>query len=95
MSTPNKEAIINKTTRLIMSARATDAAGEDDFREIIKSAIEEATEDLRELREGDNKLIRALAADAGIEITAPDHMLGAQWEQFHDGVMKLSSAAQS
>lgn len=48
---------------------------------------------LKELREGDNKLIRALAEDAGIKITAPNHMLGVQWEQFHDGVMKQSRAA--
>jgi hypothetical protein len=44
----------------------------------------------RELREGDNKLIRALAEDAGIKITASDKLLGAQWEQFHDGVMQLA-----
>jgi hypothetical protein len=45
----------------------------------------------RELREGDSKLIRALAEDAGIKITASDKLLGAQWEQFHDGVMKLAA----
>jgi hypothetical protein len=63
----------------------------------IQQAINAATAKLREelekqkeLREGDNKLIRALAEDAGIKITAPNHMLGSQWEQFHDGVIKLA-----
>lgn len=52
--------------------------------------LEKEVADLKELREGDNKLIRALAEDAGIKITAPNHMLGQQWEQFHDGVMQLA-----
>jgi hypothetical protein len=33
--------------------------------------------------------LKALAKDAGIEITASNKLLGRQWEQFHDGVMGL------
>ena len=44
---------------------------------------------LIELREGDFQLTRALAKDAGIKITASDKLPGAQWEQFHAGVMAL------
>lgn len=44
---------------------------------------------LRELRDGDNKLILALAEGAAIPITASDKCLGAQWEQFQDGVLLL------
>jgi len=43
----------------------------------------------RELREGDFELTRALAEAAGIPITASNKFPGTQWEQFHDGVMKL------
>lgn len=47
-------------------------------------------DELCALREGDSKLIRALAEDAGINITASDKLPGKQWEQFHDGVMALA-----
>jgi len=47
--------------------------------------------ELEELRQGDFELTRALAEDAGIEITASDKLPGRQWEQFHDGVMKLAA----
>ncbi len=41
------------------------------------------------LRAGDSQLIKALAEDVGIEITASDSSPGAQWEQFHSGVTSL------
>jgi hypothetical protein len=68
------------------------AAERKDYDAALTVAVEQAKELAaeRELREGDNKLIRALAEDAGIKITASDKLLGAQWEQFHDGVMQLA-----
>ena len=44
---------------------------------------------LKELREGDNKLIIALAEGMGIEIHANPRLLGAVWEEFHDGCIAL------
>jgi hypothetical protein len=46
---------------------------------------------LTECREGDFELTRALAKDAGISITADNKLPGAQWEQFHRGVMRLAA----
>jgi pyruvoyl-dependent arginine decarboxylase (PvlArgDC) len=46
-------------------------------------------DEARELRNGDNQLIMALAEAVGIAITCNPKMLGIVWEQFHDGVLEL------
>lgn len=58
-------------------------------REAMKELAAEVRR-LTELREGDSKLVRVLAEDAGIIIRASDKLPGAQWEQFHAGVIALA-----
>jgi hypothetical protein len=67
--------------------------------ESVQNQIEELTkllrdteytlDEVRKLRNGDNKLIQCLAEGAGIKINCDPKMLGVGWEQFHDGVMLL------
>lgn len=52
--------------------------------------LERELNHLKEMREGDNKLVMALAEALGISITCQPHMLGLVWEQFHDGVLGLA-----
>ena len=61
------------------------------YKELLEenTKLKKALDYLRELREGDFELTRALAEAAGIPITASNSAPGTQWEQFHDGVMKL------
>ena len=66
----------------------------ENLREIheLRQQVEELEAQLmreKELREGDNILIRALAEGAGIKITCNPKMLGLVWEQFHDGVIEM------
>lgn len=80
-------------------ARADDLSGCPEFGASLDAAtlrtqlaaVTRERDEAQRLRGGDNELIRALAADAGIKITAPNLYLGMQWEQFHDGVMQLAS----
>jgi uncharacterized coiled-coil DUF342 family protein len=51
--------------------------------------LERERDEARELRNGDNQLIMALAEAVGIAITCNPKMLGIVWEQFHDGVLEL------
>lgn len=70
-----------------MACGCSEAAAEIVLNEIVRLRKEVAQ--LESLRQGDNELILALAADAGITITCAEKMLGNVWEQFHDGVIRM------
>jgi hypothetical protein len=82
LATLNKELEKTKAAE----ARAKDGGGE--WCRIANKALTDLAQ-CQQLREGDNELIRALAESVGIKITAPNTLLGVQWEQFHDGVRAL------
>ena len=44
---------------------------------------------LADTRAGNNELTLALAADAGIKIDCDPRLLGAVWERFRDGVLRI------
>lgn len=103
MTTPRTDAHLNSVSienedsccSIYVKVDGVDYHGElatADFARAIEAELQAAHSRIRELeglREGDNKLILALAEDAGIKITCNPKMLGLVWEQFHDGVMRL------
>jgi len=73
----------------------------DDYIDFLGVVLEKSEElkarvkELEELREGAFELTRDLAEDAGIKITASNNLPGRQWEEFHDGVMKMAVRLQA
>jgi len=84
--------ILFMTTTPITDKAYLSAQSESDKVDALLACCEQLERKLnyeKELREGDNKLILALAEGAGIKITCDPKLLGLVWEQFHDGVMEM------